>query len=210
MKLAKRWFLALFFITPLATQSQDEVFWTATGQEVEFGVNSLSVLETGYNGAWLVNAGPQLYGIGQTFTVPSLQNLGSIQLRLAGHGSPVTGHFEVAVYRFDPGSGAPSLKLAAVSANAQDYMNFSSTAAPVSSFDFSSFNIALSPSETYALSVLPGADLTGGSLSLQAATDIYPGGEGYVLSVVPEPGTPVLLGLGIACWLVARRSLRAC
>lgn len=180
--------------------------WRAASGEVQFGVTALvggvavqspSALEAGYNGAWVFGA-PLLYGMGQTFTVPSSRTLQSIQLRVAGmNDQPVTGQFEVAIYDFDIQSDSPDQKLAAVLANAQDYYQIDLTQAPVTSFDFSSFDVSLDPSQTYALSVMPTSTYAGGSLTVQAALDIYPGGSAYYVSVIPEPGSFALCGLGL-------------
>lgn len=188
--------------------------------DVEFGVTSLLngtpvqspfPLENGYNGAYVFGnpvEGPWT-GVAQTFNVASSRTLQSIDLRVGRFGNKIpSGQFEVAVYRFTSLSWSPSEKLAAVSANAADYF-FDILSVPVSSFDFSDFNIPLNPAEVYALAVTPTATFRGGHLTLQAATDIYPGGSAFIREsaeyppLVPEPCTlSLMLGL---MWPVLRR-----
>lgn len=191
------------------------VLWQPVPQEeVEFGVSAVfgdmpvqfpSVFETGYNGAYYFGFdGLSFQGMAQTFTIPSLRTLQSIELRVGRFSvwQSVSGQFEVAIYRFDALSGTPADKLAGVLANAQDYYQFDLVSnVPVSSFDFSSFNVSLNPAETYALAVTPTATFVG-LLTLQAAGDIYPGGTAYSLTVVPEPNTIALCGLGTILSLV--------
>jgi len=185
--------------------------WQTIADEVEFGVTATvggvteqtpSAFESGYNGAW-VFASPIYYGMGQTFTVPSSRALQSIELRVGGvNNQPASGQFEVAVYLFDPLSNAPRRKLASVLADAQSFDQIDLTKVPVTSFDFSSFNILLDPAETYALSATPTSTYAGGALTLQAAQDIYPHGNPYSLSLVPEPGAVALFGCGLLLFLV--------
>jgi hypothetical protein len=188
--------------------SAQGVIWQPVTGEVEFGVTAIvggtpiqspSALESGYNGAWTFGNTPYR-GMAQTFTVPSLRTLQSVQLRVGLFNYPATGQFELAICTFDSLSGTPSSKLASVLADAQNY-EFDMLNVPVSSFDFASFNVSLNPAQTYALAVTPTATFAG-TLALQAATDIYPGGEPYALSVVPEPSTVALCSLGTISFLV--------
>ena len=143
----------------------------------------------------------------ETFSVPSLRQLQSIQLRVGlANNIPAIGQFEVALYRWDPLNAAFDSKLAAVLADAQDYQ-FDLLHVPVSSFDFSSFNVSLNPLENYAFAVTPTSTFSG-TLTLQGARSIYPGGEAFSLSVVPEPSVVALYGLGVVLSsgaVVARR-----
>jgi hypothetical protein len=199
--------------------------WKQIPQEdVEYGVTALvegvpilnpTTLETGYSGAyWWGNPiyGLEFTGIAQTFTVPSLRTLQSIQLRVGSFNyDQPSGPFEVSIFKFDSLSGSPVEELAAISANAEDYL-FELNSVPVSSFDFSSYNLTLDPTETYALTVTPTATFGGGLLTLQSATDIYPDGSAYFLgkspaspAPVPEPSAMWLLVSGIAGLIGFRR-----
>jgi hypothetical protein len=190
------------------------VRWQATGDEVEFGVTAVvggareqspSTIETGYNGAWIFGDDDYFYGIGQTFNVSSLRTLESIELRVAGYDfRQASGQFEVAVYRFDTVASTPAEKLVSVIANAEDYSHLDATRAKLASFDFSSSNLLLNPAETYALSVVPTDSYTGGPMTLQSGFNTYSDGNPYLLFVVPEPATTVLLTIVISAFLFCR------
>lgn len=194
--------IVLFGVSALAAAYDcgAQVFhWQPLGPgEVEFGVTAViggipvqspSVLEAGYNGGWWFGnpwSGNPYNGMAQTFIVQSPRTLQSIELRVGRFNEQPSGQFEVAIYRFDTLSGNPAEKLAAVLANAEDYP-FAILSVPVSSFDFSSFNVSLNSAETYALAVTPTSTFAGGLLTLQSAGDIYPGGQAYSLSDTQPP-----------------------
>lgn len=208
-------FGAVLVLTAARDCPAQVIYWQSLPNEVEFGVTasiggslvqSPSAFEPGYDGAWLFG-NSMFYGMGQTFIVSSTRTLQSIELRVGGmNAQPTYGQFEVAIYEFDPISASPTLKLGAVLANAQDYYNIDLVNAPVSSFDFSSFDISLQSGKTYALAVTPTDTFTGGLLSLQAALDIYPGGTAYSLVVVPEPNMIALCSLGTVLALCVTRA----
>jgi hypothetical protein len=224
------WLIVVFGISAIGTahhcQSQVLLWQPLPLQEVEFGVTAMSdgvfiqapsALEDGYNGAWWWGNSEDglTYGMAQTFLVPSSRTLKSIQLRVGRFDfEQPSGEFEVAIYRFDSQSGTPAERLAAVLANAEDYP-FVLTSVPVSSFDFSGCNLALKPSETYALAVTPTATFSGGLMTLQAATDIYTVGSAYFLHsavpAVPESNKGTLfVSVAVGLFLIAgRRQMRA-
>ena len=154
--------------------AQGSISWQSLVGEVEFGVTtsvggssvqSPSVFETGYSGAWLLG-NSIYYGIGETFSVPSSGTLKSIELRLGGaNRQPTSGQFEVAIYDFNSSSPSLSPILGAVFGDAQDYYGIDVMHVPVSSFDFTSLNISLQAGKTYALAVTPTSTYSGGSLS---------------------------------------------
>src|SRR5262249_8478174 len=99
---------------------------------------------------------------------------------------------EIALFQFDAATQTPVNKLGSILVDVSSYQ-FDLVSVPRSSFDFSSSGISLSAGNTYALAVLPTATFTGGLMSLQAATDIYPGGSAYSVSfLVPEPSSAML------------------
>ena len=99
------------------------------------------------------------------------------------------------MFEFDAVNQTTGNKLAYYIANAEDYQSLSSIwNVPISTFDMSSFQVNLDSSQTYGLAVFPMDSFGGGMLSLQAATDIYPGGHSFRL--VPEPATLLLLCIG--------------
>jgi hypothetical protein len=197
-------FICLFGILLVPAAFAQRVEWT--NQEVEFAVTALEAnsivqypwaINPGYNGAWIFQLDPY-GGMGQTFTVPTVRVLQSVQLRVGGFGSPTqTGQFEVSVWEFDNSNNNVAVKLAYADANAEDYRNFAlSSNVPVSTFDMSGFGAVLDPSKTYAIEVAP-LDSLVGTLSLQSDMDIYPGGEAYSISQ-PFDTNNILIGIDIA------------
>jgi hypothetical protein len=179
-----------------------ETNWTPRVEDLQFGITasiggvreqSPSSIEPDYKGAFVFGC-CSYYGIGQTFTVPTFRTLESLELRVGGFRlEPTTGQIEIAILRFDSNAGLPREKLAAVLADAADYYLFDVTNVPVTSFDFSKFELLLSPAETYALSVTPTSTFEGGGLTIQSNVDVYTGGRAYLVFVVPEPSTGALV-----------------
>ena len=148
-------------------------------------------------GAFVFGDPTYFWGAGQTFTVPSLRTLQSVELRVGRfNNTPSTGQFEVAIY--DGGT-----KLAGVLANADYYWQFSLQDPPVSSFSFAGLGVLLSPTKTYFLSVEPTSTYAGGLLTLAGFDRPYSGGSAYEL-VVPEPSAVALWVLGLVCLGVVR------
>jgi hypothetical protein len=179
-----------------------DALWQPLPGEVEFSITSdvsgVSVespkaLEGGYNGAWWFGDFPY-NGIAQTFTVDSSRLMKSATLRLGGFDfRHASGQIEIALVQFDTATQIPVSKLGSIVVNASSYQ-FDLLSVPRSSFNFSSFGIILNPQNTYAVVVLPTATFTGGLMTLQAATDIYPGGSAYSVSfLTPEPSSATLV-----------------
>jgi len=170
--------------------------WTAYGGEVEFGLTSQVgdsvvsdpwVFETGYSGAWLI--GYDLFvGAGQTFKASNEGSLRSIELRVGDFDYGATGEFEVALYEVVLAKGeiADYTKIASVFRRAEDYRYDFGINVPVSSFDFSHFDIALSLAKTYAIAVLPTSSLDG-RITVQAALDIYTEGNAWDITILADP-----------------------
>jgi hypothetical protein len=168
-------------------------------EDMEFGITALdgglsvqspSVFESGYNGAYTIEE--FYFGWGQSFAVASERTLTSVQLRIGDFemNNP-TGQFQVAVYEFDEFNNTAYNKIAYVFANAEDYSGFDKFNVPVSSFDMSGFNAVLDPSKAYALAVTQMPSFTGGVLTIQGAQNIYPGGSSYMLTISESAQPPI-------------------
>ncbi len=179
--------------------------WSPTGQEIEFGISAWVggeliddpwIFESGYNGAWWSD--PTLH-MGQSFIVDSSRVLDSATLRVS-RTSGATGMFAILVAEFDEESATAGAVLAYSLADAEDYP-VGLTGIPQATFDLSSFGAPLEPEEAYLLVTAPQPGFSG-KVYVQAATDIYPGGQAYS-GWIPEPSTLSLLTL--AALLIARR-----
>lgn len=211
--------VALFCCTNLAfacsASGQGTIEWHPLGMGVaEFGITSLvggapvqspSALETGYNGAFVFGQ-DYYWAFAQSFTVLSDRTLRSIELRLANATNPAAqGQFMLAVTELDPASHLPGPVIGSVTAQAADY-HYSLMNAPVSSFDFSSLNLQLVASKTYAWTLRPLWPPWSGSLYIHSGQQsLYPSGNTYFSSnLVPEPATSSLLMFGLAGLVMCR------
>jgi hypothetical protein len=205
-------FIGFSFFTAMRCFGQGIVWDRLNLGIAEFGITAVggggtvqspSVFEPGYNGAYLFGTQPY-WGFGQSFGVPSDRRLASIQLRLGTLNLSAQGQFVLSVFEFDPLTQNPSALLGAVTADAAGYQ-YDLMNVPVSSFDFSNLNIPLRASSTYAWSLTPASGAWSGSLSIQSAeSGLYPGGFAYAVNPTPEPGTPWLMLLGAGIFLLRK------
>lgn len=205
--------VALFATTPGSAADSN---WLRQQSDVEFSLvtdvagsitETPSTLQTGYDGAWWFG-GPEIMGVAQTFNVPSQRALKSLSLRFWNNiDGPTAGEFKISILRFNPVTELPIGELAAITADAALYSNRTDIK---STFDFSSFNIQLLPTDTYAFLVSPTPTFTGGLMTLHAAPNIYAGGTTYTVRGIPEPTSTLLVVAAVgcfSCWPFGRRRL---
>jgi hypothetical protein len=213
--------LALLGFTSFTTSCLGQgILWERLNLGVaEFGITSVdgggatvqspSVFEAGYNGAYIFGTQP-FWGFAQSFSVLSERTLASIQLRLGTLNLSAQGQFALSVYEFAPLTQTPSALLGSVTADAAGYQ-YDLINVPISSFDFSGLNIPLHASSTYAWALTPASPSWSGSLSIQSATaSLYPGGFAYAMNPTPEPATPLLLLLAAAILWLRRKKCGYC
>jgi len=191
-----------------------EIIWQKLNYGIaEFGITSVvggipaqspAVFESGYNGAYGFGASPG-WGFAQSFSVPSDRSLASIQLRLGGGNPQGAGQFLLSLLEFDPQTQTPGPLLGSVTDVGANY-RYDLLAVPISSWDFSGFNILLRATNTYVWTLTPASPSWSGSVSIQAAVaSLYPGGFAYALNPIPEPATPWLLALGLLALAAFRK-----
>ena len=199
----KVFIFCLSFFVCVGVSSASFVWTARSNVEVEFGLTSQvgdSVVsdpwafETGYNGACVIGY-DLLWGMGQTFKASNEGTLQSIELRVGNSGLGATGEFEVALYEvvLAEGTIVDYTRIASIFRLAEDYLYDTGWNVPVSSFDFSHFDIALSLAKTYAFAVLPTSSLDG-RITVQSALDIYPEGNAWTI-IIPEPATEVAVDI---------------
>ena len=195
----------LFFLASRST-SLAAMDWTPSpNTELEFGLTTLVgeqsisdpwVFESGYNGAAAIRImGDNIFARGQTFKAPYEGALQSIELRVSDAYDDSIGSFEISIFEVNliEDNIDSYTKIASLFPLAEDYRYDTFDDVPISSFDFSVFNIDLSLTKTYAFAVLPTLSLDG-AVAVQGAVDIYP--DGHDWAVTPEPSTLLIFSLG--------------
>jgi hypothetical protein len=157
------------------------------------------LIESGYSGLFGFGNRSPYFGFAQEFTVASNRTLKSVDLRLCKTGDiSVSGRFKLRILEYTGSPNDTYVRAKATLFLQANQYAYSYLSTPVSSFDFSSFNILLSKDKTYAVALLPTVTMEG-TLGIHAIGNSS--GPSYY-TAIPEPATVslFLLSLGMPIW----------
>ena len=172
-----------------------------------------STLETGYNGAYVLPSRDfqrqgEILGIAQSFSVLTTRGLLGVDLRIGRFGPATpTGTFEVAIHEFDSSTSNVGLLIASTSVSAALFHERIGSANSPYRVNFAGSVAVLKSGEDYLLSLISTGGFGRTAIAPHAATDIYAGGNSYLVFAepIPEPSIGVLAMIALSSFTISNR-----